>query len=69
VREKEERFSILLIRSATRWSGAGPVDVVLALALIYHLVISNKVLFGRLSDFLAELGKWLIVEFVPKANS
>jgi hypothetical protein len=47
----------------------GPVDVVLALALIHHLAISNNVPFDRLSDFLAELGKWLIVEFVPKTDS
>jgi len=50
-------------------AGRGPVDVVLALALIHHLAISNNVPFDRLSDFLAELGKWLIVEFVPKADS
>jgi len=49
--------------------GRGPADVVLALALIHHLAISNNVLFDRLSDILAELGKWLIVEFVPKADS
>ena len=47
----------------------GPADVVLALALIHHLAISSNVPFDRLSDFLAELGMWLIVEFVPKADS
>jgi len=50
-------------------AGRGPADVVLALALIHHLAISSNVPFDRLSDFLAELGKWLIVEFVPKADS
>jgi 2-polyprenyl-3-methyl-5-hydroxy-6-metoxy-1,4-benzoquinol methylase len=47
----------------------GPADVLLALALIHHLAISNNVPFERLSDFLSELGKWLIVEFVPKSDS
>ncbi len=47
----------------------GPADVALALALVHHLAISNNVPLPDLVDFLAQLGKWLIVEFVPKEDS
>jgi ribosomal protein L11 methylase PrmA len=47
----------------------GPADMVLALALIHHLAISNNVPLPQLSDFFADTGKWLVIEFVPKADS
>jgi hypothetical protein len=47
----------------------GPADLVLALALIHHLAISNNVPLLQLADFFAETGKWLIIEFVPKSDS
>ncbi len=47
----------------------GPADAVLALALIHHLAISNNVPLYRIADFLSHLGKWLIIEFVPKEDS
>lgn len=47
----------------------GPVDCVLALAIIHHLAISNNVPLPRLADFFAGLGRWLIIEFVPKEDS
>ncbi len=47
----------------------GPADAVLALALIHHLAISNNVPLPRLAEFFHALGKWLIVEFVPKGDS
>lgn len=47
----------------------GPVDIVLALALIHHLVISNNVPMPRLAEFFADLGHWLIIEFVPKSDT
>lgn len=46
-----------------------PVDMVLALALIHHLAISNNVPLPQLADFFADTGKWLIIEFVPKSDS
>jgi len=49
--------------------GRGPADLVLALALIHHLAISNNVPLPQLADFFAETGKWLIIEFVPKSDS
>ena len=47
----------------------GPADAVLALALIHHLAISNNVPLLRVAEFFAGLGRWLIIEFVPKEDS
>ena len=47
----------------------GPADMMLALAVIHHLAISNNVPLPQLADFFAETGKWLIIEFVPKTDS
>ncbi len=46
-----------------------PADMVLALAVIHHLAISNNVPLPQLADFFAETGKWLVIEFVPKSDS
>jgi ribosomal protein L11 methylase PrmA len=61
----------------TGWNGKerssiferGPADVVMALALIHHLAISNNVPLPLLAEFFAGLGRWLIIEFVPKEDS
>jgi ribosomal protein L11 methylase PrmA len=47
----------------------GPVDLVLALALIHHLAISNNVPLPRIAKFFAHLGRALVIEFVPKGDS
>jgi hypothetical protein len=47
----------------------GPVDLVVALALIHHLAIGNNVPLGMTAEFFARLGQWLIIEFVPKDDS
>jgi len=47
----------------------GKPDMILALALIHHLVISNNVPFDRLADFFQKLTKYLIIEFIPKQDS
>jgi hypothetical protein len=47
----------------------GPVDMVLALAVIHHLAISNNVPLSQLADFFAAHCKWLVIEFVPKSDS
>lgn len=49
--------------------GRASADAVLALALIHHLVISNNLPMPEIARFLAELGSWLIIEFVPKEDS
>jgi len=47
----------------------GPVDVVLALALIHHLAIANNVPLPLLANFFQQAGRWLVIEFVPKEDS
>ncbi len=47
----------------------GPADLIMALALVHHLCISNNVPFDFLANFLYQLGKHLIIEFVPKEDS
>lgn len=47
----------------------GPADMVLALAVIHHLSISNNVPLSQLAEFFAGVCKWLVVEFVPKSDS
>ncbi len=47
----------------------GPVDGVLALALVHHLAIGNNVPLDRIARFLSSLARWLVIEFVPKEDS
>ncbi|UCH93236.1 MAG: class I SAM-dependent methyltransferase [Candidatus Aminicenantes bacterium] len=47
----------------------GPVDLILSLALIHHLAISNNVPLGKLASFFSRLCCWLVMEFVPKSDS
>jgi hypothetical protein len=47
----------------------GPAEVVLALALVHHLAISNNVPLSKIARFLAGICRWLIIEFVPKTDS
>jgi ribosomal protein L11 methylase PrmA len=47
----------------------GPVDAVLALALIHHLAISNNLPLSKIAGFLSDICHWLIIEFVPKTDS
>ena len=43
----------------------GPAGLVMGLALIHHLAISNNTHFERLARFFASLGRTLLIEFVP----
>ena len=56
----EERASI---------AARGPAGLVLALALIHHLAISNNLPFAHLARFFHDVGKTVILEFVPKSDS
>ncbi len=51
------------------FAGRGPADLVMALALVHHLAISNNVPLPDLARYFADLGRWLIVEFIPKDDS
>jgi len=44
----------------------GPADMLFALALVHHLAITNNVPFEHIAGFLADLGHWMIIEFIPK---
>lgn len=47
----------------------GPADLVLALALIHHLAVSNNVPLSNLASFFSRVSSNLIIEFVPKEDS
>jgi hypothetical protein len=47
----------------------GSADMVLALALVHHLAISNNVPLDMIARFLSGVCRWLVVEFVPKTDS
>lgn len=47
----------------------GPADLVLALALVHHLAIGNNVPLSHVAALFAELGRALVIEFVPKSDS
>lgn len=47
----------------------GPAHVVMALALIHHLCIGNNVPIDQVLAQFESLGKWLLIEFVPKEDS
>jgi len=46
----------------------GPADLILALALIHHLAISNNVPLRDLASLFQRLGRWLVIEFIPKED-
>lgn len=83
VRQKNETLLLPLLIDLTNpspdlgWAGSerdsfvqrGPVDCVMALALIHHLAISNNLPFDKIASFLGKLCKYLIIEFVPKMDS
>ncbi|MFA7685466.1 MAG: SAM-dependent methyltransferase [Candidatus Gracilibacteria bacterium] len=58
--ENEERDSLM---------GRGPADLVMALALIHHLAISNNTPLIKIANFFAKISQNLIIEFVPKVDS
>lgn len=47
----------------------GPGDVIFALALIHHLTITANIPFENVARFLSNIGKSLIIEFIPKEDS
>ncbi len=46
----------------------GPVDLIMALALMHHLTISSNIPFKLTAQYFSKLGKYLIVEFVPRED-
>jgi hypothetical protein len=46
----------------------GPADVVFALAVLHHLAIGNNVPLTLITQFLAEIGRFVVLEFVPRQD-
>lgn len=46
-----------------------PVKLVMSLALIHHIAISNNVPIDKIAEWFAKSGEYLIIEFVPKNDS
>ncbi|MDE0951851.1 MAG: hypothetical protein OSA45_11335 [Halioglobus sp.] len=44
-------------------------DALLVLALIHHLAISNNVPLSNIAKLFSGMTRWLVIEFVPKADS
>lgn len=53
----KERVSIL---------DRGPVNLIMALALIHHLVIGSNIPQEKVAELFSKISKYLIIEFVPK---
>jgi len=56
----EERMSLETRKTA---------DVILALALVHHLAISNNLPFKKIAEYFSRLCGHLIIEFIPKTDS
>lgn len=83
MRQKKETNLLPMVIDLTNpspalgWSGEerlallqrGPLDTVMALALVHHLAISNNVPLPDVARFFARMGRTLIVEFIPKEDS
>ena len=46
-----------------------PAEMVFSLALIHHLAISNNLPLGDIARFFADIGQWVVMEFVSKSDS
>jgi hypothetical protein len=80
--KKEERILPLLLdftnpSPAIGWNNEermslqerGPADLIMALALIHHLAISNNTPLAMIAETLSKLCTHLIIEFIPKTDS
>jgi ribosomal protein L11 methylase PrmA len=56
-------------RERESFAARGPADMVFALALIHHLSISNNMPFESVAAFFKDIGRKLVIEFVPKSDS
>ncbi|MBI2270062.1 MAG: SAM-dependent methyltransferase [Bacteroidetes bacterium] len=47
----------------------GAADLVMALALVHHLAITNNLPLNRIASFFNDITKHLVIEFVPKEDA
>jgi len=52
--------------SSRTGSSCSPADLVMALALIHHFSIGKNTMLASIAEMFSRLGRWLIIEFVPK---
>jgi ribosomal protein L11 methylase PrmA len=57
--QNQERMSLL---------DRGPADLVLALAIVHHLAISNNLPLSKIAEFFSRCCKRLVIEFVPRTD-
>lgn len=84
VKQDDEQFILPIVQDLTNPSGslgwhqkersgllerAQHVDLIMALALIHHLAISNNIPLTRIAEYFADLAAYLIIEFVPKEDT
>ena len=83
VKEQEEKYLLPLVLDLTNPSPAigwenkereplverGPADMILPLALIHHLAISNNLPLEMIAKFFKKICRFMIIEFVPKEDS
>jgi hypothetical protein len=83
VKKKKETLLLPLILNITNpspgigWSNKerqslnqrGKADAVLSLALIHHLAISNNIPLSKIFQYFSTIGKYCIIEWVPKEDS
>ncbi len=50
------------------FSGRINVDLVMALALVHHLVVGKNISFVQVAEYFKSIGHFLLIEFVPKED-
>jgi SAM-dependent methyltransferase len=57
------------LNTTLSWLDRPQADLVLCLALIHHLRFTERLPLSRIAEFLARLGPWLLIEFVPREDA
>jgi hypothetical protein len=55
-------------RERTSWRDRGPADLIMALALIHHLVFSAHVPLPMVAKWMSRISHFILVEFVPPSD-
>jgi hypothetical protein len=50
-------------------TGRGPVDCIMALAILHHLAIGNNLPLKKIAEYFAKICHTLIIEFIPKSDT
>ena len=55
-------------RERASWRDRGPADLVMALALIHHLVYSAHVPLPMVAEWMSRISRFILVEFIPPSD-